>query len=221
MSLILNIDTATENAILSIAEDGNVLHFVENDKQKDHASFLHIGIKLLLKNCTIHLTDIDAIAVVNGPGSYTGLRVGMASAKGLCFALNKPLIAINTLTVMAHSALQNEADTGYLLCPLLDARRMEVFFALYDNELNVIVPPQAIELDIDFLKEFLNTNKILFFGNAAAKWQKICSHSNVFFKNTITLPSSMGILSYNSLITNKFEDIAYCEPLYLKEFYHL
>jgi tRNA threonylcarbamoyladenosine biosynthesis protein TsaB len=219
MSLILNIDTATENAIISIADDGIVLQSLKNNIQKDHASFLHIAIKQLLSSCHIKLKDIDAIAVVNGPGSYTGIRVGMASAKGLCFALSKPLITIDTLTVMADTALESNINK-YMLCPLLDARRMEVFFALYDYALNTIIPPRAAELQPDFLKEFLNTGEILFFGNAATKWQQICGHPNAYFENINITPSSMSKLSYRNFTSDKFDNLSYSDPLYLKEFYH-
>ncbi len=220
MALILNIDTATEYATISIAEDGKVLQLLENNKQKEHASFLHTGIKQLLNSCASTVKDITAIAVINGPGSYTGIRVGMASAKGLCFALHKPLITINTLTVMAHSALQNSNTINSLLCPLLDARRMEAFFALYDSQLNILISPRVIELHDNFLKEFLDANKILFIGNAVEKFEKICNHSNASFNKLAVSPASMAILSYYSFKITEFDDVSYSDPVYLKEFYH-
>ena len=133
MSLILNIDTASEKAHVSFAKNGLIINSLSCESQKEHASFLQTAIQQLTKNTNIFLTDIDAVAVTAGPGSYTGLRVGMASAKGLCYALKKPLITISSLEVLTISALDLFQNTGesVLLCPMIDARRMEVFTAVY------------------------------------------------------------------------------------------
>lgn len=133
MPLILHIDTATNYASICISKDDVVLGFEENAEQKNHASFLQPAIKAMFAKCNFNLSDIDAVAVTNGPGSYTGLRVGLASAKGLCFALNKALILLNTLQVMAAASIESkkEEDIDILFCPMIDARRMEVFTALY------------------------------------------------------------------------------------------
>ncbi len=142
MGLILNIDTATETAQVSFAKDGKVLQSLTNELQKDHASFLQTAIQQLAKKNNLILTDVDGIAVTAGPGSYTGIRVGMASAKGLCYALNKPLIAINTLQVLTVAAQQELNNASEILfCPMIDARRMEVFTAIYNNTLAEILPP--------------------------------------------------------------------------------
>jgi len=136
MSLILNIDTASENAHVSLAKDGQVLHTLSNDSQKEHASFLQAAIEQLIKNAAVSFKEVDAVAVTAGPGSYTGLRVGFASAKGLCYALKKPFITIGTLEVLTVSALQlypPAADENILCCPMMDARRMEVFTAIYHH----------------------------------------------------------------------------------------
>src|ERR1700761_8249865 len=140
MSLILNIDTATETAHLSIAKNGTVLQQLFNEDQKGHAAFLQPAIKKILAEQSLLINEIDAIAVTEGPGSYTGLRIGMASAKGLSYALRKPLITVNTLEAMARSAVdvlaRNPIDSKeILLCPMIDARRMEVFTAIYNMEL--------------------------------------------------------------------------------------
>src|SRR6187399_3095526 len=134
MALILNIDTAVDVASLCLAKDEEVLSIARNESQKDHASWLHIAIKEIFEKNNSELTSVHAVAVTGGPGSYTGLRIGMATAKGICYALNKPLISLNTLLVMANAAkdVHNSfAESANLLCPMIDARRMEVFTAIY------------------------------------------------------------------------------------------
>ncbi len=223
MSLILNIDTALETAIISIAKDGYVLEEAVNTSQKDHGSFLQSSIQSIAKKCGISLTELDAIAVVAGPGSYTGLRVGMASAKGLCYALNKPLITIGTLEIMAYQAIKeytsnvNNIDT--LFCPMIDARRMEVFTAIYDLNNNIITPPYAIVINEDFyVKEMLN-HKIIFFGNGSFKWEKICYNNNAYFFLINSNSLYINELSYIKFNNIDFADLAYVEPFYIKEFY--
>jgi len=225
MSLILNIDTASEQAHVSFAKDGQVLHTLGNDLQKEHASFLQAAIEQLINNTGIKLTDIDAVAVTAGPGSYTGLRVGFASAKGLCYALKKPLITTSTLEVLTVSALQLDApaaNENILLCPMMDARRMEVFTAVYNQDLSVYMQPCAMILDSFSFEKDLAKNKILFFGSGSDKWQKICAagdqHSNVVFKTVAVLPESLARVSNILFSEKKFTDLAYSEPLYLKEF---
>src|SRR3954463_8376101 len=134
MSFILNIDTSIESAAVCIAENGTELHTISNSTKKDHATFLHNAIKNIIEITSIGLQSLDAIAVANGPGSYTGLRVGMASAKGLCYALNKPLITLGTLNILTKGVIDDKKKfIGPLLyCPLIDARRMEVYTALFD-----------------------------------------------------------------------------------------
>jgi len=224
MSLILNIDTASEQAHASLAEDGKVLHTLTNESQKEHASFLQAGIQELTRSLGINLKDIDAVAVTAGPGSYTGLRVGMASAKGLCYALKKPLITIGTLEVLTASALQvfPTGSENFLYCPMIDARRMEVFTAIYKHDLTIHLSPCAMILDeLSFEKELLK-NRIIFFGSGSAKWELICPDSyrdtNAAFETVAILPESMSSLSNSLFAEKKFTDLAYSEPLYLKEF---
>jgi tRNA threonylcarbamoyladenosine biosynthesis protein TsaB len=225
MSLLLNIDTAVETACISIAKDGHILQEAVNKEQKDHGSFLQTAIQLIAKNAGISLGELDAIAVVSGPGSYTGLRVGMASAKGLCYALNKPLITVGTLQVWAYQAIsqvkeitQNEIPTLY--CPMVDARRMEVFTALYDKALNTVLLPCAMIIDEFFFANELLKNKIFFFGNGAEKWQQICHHKNARFFQPVNKALYMNELSYKKYLNKEFDDVAYAEPLYVKEFYN-
>ena len=219
MSLILNIDTATETAHVSIARDGSLLLSRGNNSPKDHASFLQVTIKQLVQGTAISLHELDAIAVTEGPGSYTGIRVGMASAKGLCFALNKPLITLDTLTLLAASAIETvPVDQQALLCPMIDARRQEVFTAVYDQQLNNILPVCAMILNEGSFKDILDLNKLLFFGSGAQKWKLVCQHMNALFMDVIVSPLAMSKLSADRFIKKHFTNIITAEPLYGKEF---
>lgn len=222
MSLILNIDISTNTALINIAENGLIVQEEKNKEQKDHAAFLQPAIQSLIKKAAITLNDLAAIAVAYGPGSYTGLRVGMASAKGLCFALNKPLITVGSLeilTVAAISQLEQNDIENILFCPMIDARRMEVFTATYNSSLNMISSPSAVILDeSSWLKELLN-GQVAFFGNGAAKWQQLCSHKNALFLSTADNGLAMSKLSFQKMLKHDFADLVYSEPLYIKEFY--
>ncbi|MDB5275060.1 MAG: TsaB protein required for threonylcarbamoyladenosine ((6)A) formation in tRNA [Ferruginibacter sp.] len=224
MSLLLNIDTASNIAVVSIAKDGYILQEATNKEQKDHASFLHIAIKSICQTAGVNLNQLNAIAVVAGPGSYTGLRVGMASAKGLCYTLHIPLIAIGALELIAWQAINEtknlQLPLPVLFCPMIDARRMEVFTAIFDANLQSLLKPTALVLENDFFANFLLTNKIVFSGNGSTKWREICSNANAYFIENETNALYMSQLSYNKFINNKFEDIAYVQPLYVKEFFN-
>src|SRR5688572_3057109 len=216
MALILNIDTAVDVASLCLAKDGEVLSIARNESQKDHAAWLHIGIKEIFEKNGLELRSVDAIAVTGGPGSYTGLRIGMATAKGICFALNKPLITLNTLKVMANAAKNEKTD---LLCPMIDARRMEVFTAIYSKDLTIIKEPAAIQVNEKSFDEELSTGSICFFGNGSSKFQIIKKDPRAIFADIISDASSMIALSEEKFKQKDFADLAYAEPLYLKEFY--
>ena len=216
MALILNIDTAVDVASLCLAKDGKDLSVATNESQKDHASWLHIAIKEIFEKNGLELGLVDAIAVTGGPGSYTGLRIGMATAKGICFALDKPLISLNTLLVMANAAKMEKAD---LICPMIDARRMEVFTAIYTKKLEIVKDPAAITLNENSFAEYLSSNSICFFGNGSNKFQAIEKNPQAFFSNIKTDASSMISLSEKNFTEKKFVDLAYAEPVYLKEFY--
>lgn len=220
MSLILNIDTSGQQAHISLAQDGKILHYLNNESQKDHASFLQPAILQLSKLAGIQLTDADAIAVTAGPGSYTGLRVGMASAKGLCYALKKPLIALNTLEALTVSAtlLYSFENDPVLFCPMIDARRMEIFTAIYDKELNPYLSPRPFILNELSFEQELSAHKILFFGSGSNKWKAVCTHPKAVFEEVALLPEGMAGLSDSMAREKRFTDLAYSEPFYLKEF---
>ena len=216
MSLILNIDTAIETASICLSEDKNVLQLSINENQKDHAAWLTVAIQKMMKNAGCELHQLNAIAVTIGPGSYTGLRVGLAAAKGLCYVLNIPLITIGTLEMMGVAAQDEPID---LLCPMIDARRMEVFTAVYAKNLKEVRPPHALIIDKNSFDDFLTTNTILFFGNGSKKLQTVLHHPNAVYKNINSNASHMASLAADRLMTLQFADLAYVEPLYLKEFF--
>ena len=216
MALILNIDTAVETASLCLTKDREVISSAKNESQKDHASWLHVTIKEIFEKDNIELGSIDAIAVTSGPGSYTGLRIGMATAKGICYALNKPLICLNTLLVMANAAKNEKAD---LLCPMIDARRMEVFTAIYTKELQIVKEAAAITLNENSFDEYLLNNNVCFLGNGSNKFKTINKNEKAIFRDIKADASSMISLSEKKFKEKEFADLAYAEPLYLKEFY--
>lgn len=222
--VILNIDTATEEGGVCITVDGNTVAIDVSNEQKDHAGWVQPAIQKVLREAGYKIKNIHAVAVTSGPGSYTGLRVGMATAKGICYALQIPLITINTLKVMAYAVVQQQdAQTlagPALYCPMIDARRMEVFTAIYDSRLVEIIQPTACVLDDSTFKEALNKTAIFFFGNGSAKWKHLCKNNNArFIESKISLVSYLGKMATSLYFEGKFSDLAYENPVYLKEFY--
>ncbi len=220
MSTIINIDTASTKAIVCIAKDGICLHEISNENQKDHAAFLHVAIQEALNVSSISINELDAIAVNEGPGSYTGLRVGMASAKGLCFALNKPLITVNSLELLA-TAVAGEIDkhSNRLICPMIDARRMEVFTALFTANLQQLEAPYALILNESSFSHYLDIQPVIFCGDGAQKFLKIISHPSSSLLNPASLQLAFSQRSYQRYLQQNFTDLAYSEPLYLKDFH--
>ena len=220
MALILQIDTASTVASVSLARHGEVILSMENQVQNEHASFLQPAIRKMLDSAGVLLPELDAIAVANGPGSYTGLRVGLASAKGLAYALNKPIIDIGTLRIMAAAAAEAEKNMEILYAPMIDARRMEVFTAVYNFDGNEILTPRAEILHNDSYVALLLHQKILFFGSGARKWESINSSANALFSEDYNSIKSFAKLASAAYDANQFAELAYLEPLYLKEFYN-
>jgi tRNA threonylcarbamoyladenosine biosynthesis protein TsaB len=223
MALLLHIDTATEHASICLSNNGQIISYAENTDPKNHGSFLQPAIQQVFQSTIYQLLDIDAISVSNGPGSYTGLRVGLASAKGLCFALNKPLIALNTLQIMAQAAIKHvqktESADNYLFCPLIDARRMEVFTAIYDAQSNIILQPMASIIDEMSFKDVLHTNKIVFTGSGHHKLQTVLKHSNAFYFNIQHSAIDMVTLAAKNSSEKKTGNLGYIEPFYIKGFF--
>ena len=218
MSIILNIDTAVQSSSICLAENDKPIGAKTNLLYRESAAWLHTAIKDLLDANNFSLEQLDAIAVTEGPGSYTGLRVGMATAKGFCYALDKPLITINTLVLMAFAA--KNACTGYL-CPMIDARRMEVFTAIFDSYLNYVLQPTNLILNDTSFKSILEKNPMVFFGNGSVKFQNLIKHPHALFANIETDAQSMTSLSYQNFLENKYTDLAYSQPFYGKDFHSL
>jgi tRNA threonylcarbamoyladenosine biosynthesis protein TsaB len=216
MAIILNIDTAVDTASICLSRESLPIKFAENRNQSDHAAWLHPALQKLATEAEIGIHEIDAIAISIGPGSYTGLRVGLAAAKGMCFALDIPLIAVNTLKMMAYTTKNEAAD---LFCPLIDARRMEVFTAVYDRNFTEFIEPKAMIIDSNSFDSILSSHKVLFSGNGSEKVRKLISHPNALFSNLQANATSMVELSDQYFRDKNFSDIAYLEPCYLKEFY--
>lgn len=223
MSLILNIDTSTEKASMCIARDGTSIAALENAEQKNHAAWLHPAIEKLLVTAKCTLKELDAVAITGGPGSYTGLRVGMATAKGLCYALNIPLISENTLRVIALATKQlldgAMSKPRFLLAPMIDARRMEVFAALFNADLQEVVKSCAIELNSDSFSSYINEYQIYFAGNGSEKFRGLINHEHAKFLQADSSAVHLAELSSARFSRSDFCDLIYTEPLYLKEFY--
>lgn len=219
MALILNIDTATEVCSVCLAEDGEILAIQENHERNTHAAVITLLIDQLFQKTGKKKTELSAVAISSGPGSYTGLRIGTSIAKGICYALNIPLIEIPTLQVMSYGA--SLAASAYeLYCPMMDARRQEVYMAIYEK--NFIEKEAVKPVIIDSEKKLFNiadNKNILFFGSGTDKFSEILKHNNInYLKDYSHSSSHMAQLSFNEYSNNNFIDIAYFEPLYLKLF---
>jgi len=223
MALILNIESATSICSVSIARKGELLGSKETRDDKSHSSLLTIFIRELISGLQIEFSDLDAVAVSKGPGSYTGLRIGVSTAKGIAYGAGLKLIGIPTLQTMAFSIIQRytslRSNKNILLCPMIDARRMEVFTAFYtpDNKLYNEITAEIIHPDI--FSDILSNHEIWFFGNGSMKCRDVIHHANARFLDDIE-PSSiwMAELSEQAYKKEQFEDIAYFEPFYLKDF---
>lgn len=218
MSLILGIETATKICSVAISRDGVLLSLKEVGGEYSHSENLNHFIELACHEANIKLTDLDAIAVSKGPGSYTGLRIGVSSAKGLCYGLDKPLIAVDTLKALTLGVLNQEKNC--LFCPMIDARRMEVYTALYNTNLEMIEPISAKIIDEHSFADVLAKQKVVFFGDGAEKCKSLLnSHPNAIFIDDVE-PSAKYVnqMAEGKFKKQQFEDVAYFEPYYLKEF---
>ncbi|PIF00832.1 MAG: tRNA (adenosine(37)-N6)-threonylcarbamoyltransferase complex dimerization subunit type 1 TsaB [Maribacter sp.] len=217
MALILNLETATTNCSVSIAKDGEVIAIKEhNTPDYSHSEQLHVFIGDVLREAYLDRHGLDAVAVSKGPGSYTGLRIGVSAAKGLCFALDLPLVSVPTLESMAGQVRGSDVD---FIIPLLDARRMEVYSTVFDKDLLEVRTTKAEIIEGNSFQEYLSKGKVLLLGSGAEKCIGAIEHENVMF-NTEIVPSSreMAGLSFAKFKENDFEDVAYFEPYYLKDF---
>ena len=216
MALVLNIETATTNCSVSLSKDGETLILKEDkDSGYSHAEKLHVYINELFKEANINPKDIDAVAVSKGPGSYTGLRIGVSAAKGLCFALDKPLLAVSTLEILAH---QVKISQGYIV-PMLDARRLEVYAAVFDAKFEQYRGIKAEILSKETYSTLFKENEVYFIGSGVEKTKTLVTHSNaIFIEGQLPSANEMAQLSERKYKKSDIEDVAYFEPFYLKDF---
>jgi len=219
MTTILNIDCTGSEAFVAIAKDGILQDVLHNVVQKEHASFLHPALQALLSKLDIQPNQIDAVAVTNGPGSYTGIRIGLAAAKGLCYTLNLPLICINSLVLLASTTKRSTEGKLGVIVPIIDARRMEVFTAVYDTDINELEAPHALLLNSESFNNYLSKEVVIFCGSAIQKFHTICVHKNAHFVDTTDVSAEMCKLSYLKFNQSETSDLVLSNPCYVKEFY--
>jgi len=225
MATILNIETSTEVCSVVLARDGHVIQCRENLSGQNHARLVTVLINEVLEAYDISVSQLDAVAVSGGPGSYTGLRIGVSVAKGICYASHLPLIAITSLEAMAHHVIHHSdkyrlpETENILFCPMIDARRMEVYTSVYDRNCTQIRQIQADIIDHLSYLSYLDNNKVVFFGNGADKCLSTITHPNaIFVEGIITSANNMVPLAERDFTLQKFANVAYYEPFYLKDF---
>lgn len=220
MALILQIETATTSCSVALSRDGNTIAVKELNERNAHASSVTLFIEDVMKAGNYSMKDLDAVSVSMGPGSYTGLRIGVSTAKGLCYALDIPLISVNTLTSMASKMQEQYQTREVLFCPMIDARRMEVYTAVFDKALNELQPVEAKIIDSDSFANLLDQNIVVFFGDGALKCKDVLgvNPNAVFVDDFTNSASDMSKLAFRKFGQKQFEDVAYFEPYYLKDF---
>lgn len=221
MSCILNIETSTETCSVAVAQDGGIIFEKINNEPNSHTKYLAKFVEEALSFAESHAIPLDAVAVSSGPGSYTGLRIGVSTAKGICYGKNVPLIAITTLKLLCVKPLLSDdiEDENALLCPMIDARRMEAYTAIYDRALREVREIKAEVIDVTTYNEWLDKGLVYFFGNGAEKCKEIINHPNArFIDNVVPTAKSMLPLAELAIAKGQYEDVAYFEPFYLKDF---
>lgn len=220
MSCILSIETSTDVCSVAVSEDGACIYHEEDFSGPNHAERLGTYIDEALSFADSHAIPLDTVAVSCGPGSYTGLRIGVSMAKGICYAINLPLIAIPTLELLCVPVLLgHEMEDDALICPMLDARRMEVYAAIYNRALKPVRDIQADIVNADTYREWLDSHPVYFFGNGAAKCMEAIQHPNAHFIEGIKpMAKNMFPLAEKRIALQQYEDVAYFTPFYLKDF---
>jgi tRNA threonylcarbamoyladenosine biosynthesis protein TsaB len=225
MAAILIIETSTEVCSVALTVDGALIDLTESKEGQNHARLVTVFAEELLNRNNIQPEELVAVAVSKGPGSYTGLRIGVSTAKGICFARHIPLIAIGTLEAMTRHVMHNRnlynipEDRPTLFCPMIDARRMEVFSMLFNEDGSVLKPITAVIVDETFLSEELAEKQVVFFGNGSEKCRQVLKSDNALFISQLDASAKyMCELVWQSYNKNQFEDVAYFEPFYLKDF---
>lgn len=217
MAIILHLETATTNCSVSISKDSEMIVLKENNAASySHSEQLHVFIKEALKEASLSFSDLDAVAISKGPGSYTGLRIGVSAAKGICFSLDIPLISIPTLQSMAN---QVDLKPGELVIPVLDARRMEVYSCVYDYNYQEIRETRAEVINEESFVEYFGENKVHVVGSGAEKCRGVLQHPNfIFDESAVPSAKDMVSMAFEKYQSKQFEDVAYFEPYYLKDF---
>lgn len=218
MSIILCIETGTEVCSVSLSKDNQVIAIRESSEPQAHAHSLAVFIDELLASNNLTAADLSVVAVSEGPGSYTGLRIGVSTAKGICFGSKLPMIAIGSLAALVQGALGQVTDQGALYCPMIDARRMEVYTALYNAKGEKQTDVEALIIDEKSFASELERNVIYFFGNGAGKCADVITHPNARFIDVKASAANMVPIALNMLSAEVFVDVAYYEPFYLKDF---
>lgn len=222
MATILHIETATNICSVALSYNEKILALKETEKANTHTELTTVFIQEVLAEANVDINLIDAVAVSMGPGSYTGLRIGVSVAKGLCYALEKPLISVGTLTSMAHGAMQQftDRDNTTLFCPMLDARRMEVYYAMFTDKLEIFRTPQAEIMTEKSFEDLLYDHKIIMFGDGMNKCRSLFENCNKvsFLDNFLPSAKFMIMPALKKFNEHLFENTAYFEPFYLKDF---
>ena len=221
MSCILSIETSTDVCSVAVSQDGTCIFEKEDSSGPNHAVKLGVFVDEALSFIDSHLIPLDAVAVSCGPGSYTGLRIGVSMAKGICYGRSVKLLSVPTLHLLCVPVLLREQiqEGNALLCPMLDARRMEVYAQLFDRALNEVRPIQADVVDADTYKSYLDERPVYFFGNGAEKCIEVINHPNAhLIRNVEPLAKYMFPLAEKRMLNEQFEDVAYFVPFYLKDF---
>jgi tRNA threonylcarbamoyladenosine biosynthesis protein TsaB len=219
MALILSMETSSGNCSVALHNNEGLIAHYNVSEERSHSRLITHLIEKLIRETHFLLSDVDAIAVSKGPGSYTGLRIGVSTAKGLCYAMDKPLIAINTLQALACQ-IDKTLYQDYLLSPMIDARRMEVYTALFDSENNFVSETEARIINEESYDQILGSSKILFFGDGSLKCKSLFAGKGnaVFLDNINPSANAVGTLALKSFSSGLFENLAYFEPFYLKDF---
>jgi tRNA threonylcarbamoyladenosine biosynthesis protein TsaB len=222
--MIICLETSTSVCSVALCNDKGVISLRESEKDKSHASLLTVYIEEILKETGLKAKDLDAIAVSKGPGSFTGLRIGVSVAKGMAYSASKPLIGIDTTFSMFNGLIdmphiKTIAEKNTLFCPMIDARRSEVYYSLFDQEGNMIRKVSASVINEDSFMEFPEKKKIIFFGDGSEKCKDLIKRKNSYFADGYKISAAHMLRpAYESYIKNNFEDLAYFEPFYLKDF---
>jgi len=226
MALILNIETTSDVCSVALSRDGKLINIQEENEGRSHAAKLAVFIDKVLKDEKIEVSHLDAVSISKGPGSYTGLRIGVSTAKGLCYGSDLPLISVHTLQTLTQGLINNirsyfpeGLEKGDILVPMIDARRMEVYTARFDNRNNFLRDVEPVILEDHTFQELLDERRVIFIGNGIKKAREIINHHHAKFIEAINFSAAhMVSLSEEKFVKGKFEDVAYFEPFYLKDF---